>query len=131
MKKMWIVLLMASLALAGCGPAPTAVPTPIPVSITEETLLPTPADPLLQTMAQTATDDLAQRLSVPKDQIKFIEASSVTWSDGSLGCPKPGVAYIQMLVTGYLVVLESGGTRYEYHADDRGNISYCQSPSKP
>ena len=49
----------------------------------------------------------------------------LTWPDGSLGCPKPGEMYTQMIVPGYRVVLQAGGERYAYHSDQRGRFVVC------
>ena len=57
-------------------------------------------------------------LDVPTEDITVVKALAVTWPDRSLGCPEPGMAYIQVQVDGALVVLEAGGRRYEYHGGD-------------
>ena len=76
-----------------------------------------PIDPELP-LVQAAVEDLAQRLDVPTEDITVVKALAVTWPDRSLGCPEPGMAYIQVQVDGALVVLEAGGRRYEYHGGD-------------
>ena len=76
-----------------------------------------PIDPGLS-LVQTAVADLSDRLDVPPEEITVVEALAVTWPDGSLGCPQPGMAYVQVPVDGSLVVLEAGGRRYEYHGGD-------------
>jgi hypothetical protein len=49
----------------------------------------------------------------------------VTWSDGSLGCPKPGMLYTQALVPGYRVKLKVGSEVWDYHASERGGVVLC------
>jgi hypothetical protein len=49
----------------------------------------------------------------------------VTWSDGSLGCPEPGMLYTQALVRGYRIVLQAGDERLEYHAGKSGQPKFC------
>ena len=66
--------------------------------------------------------DLAQRLSITDGEIQLYKAEAVTWRDGSLGCPKPDMMYMQILVDGYLIELEVGQTRYSYHG------TYTQPP---
>ena len=49
----------------------------------------------------------------------------VEWRDASLGCPKPGVDYIQVLTPGYVIKLEAAGSVYEYHTDDAQRVVTC------
>ncbi|MGH3464600.1 MAG: hypothetical protein ACRDP9_24295 [Kribbellaceae bacterium] len=78
-----------------------------------------------------AIDDLAKRLSVEPAEIAVVSAQEVTWSDGSLGCPEPGMNYAQVLTEGSLIVLESGGRRYEYHSAAGKPPFYCENPKPP
>ncbi len=55
----------------------------------------------------------------------------VTWPDGSLGCPQPGMRYTQALVSGSLIVLEANGLFYEYHSGGGGDPFYCALPTAP
>jgi hypothetical protein len=41
-------------------------------------------------------------------------------ADPSLGCPKPGLMYPQMITPGYRIVLDAQGTTYEFHTDASG-----------
>lgn len=43
-----------------------------------------------------------------------VSAENVRFNDGSLGCPQPGVQYIQAQVDGMRVIVEAGGKRYDY-----------------
>ena len=78
-----------------------------------------------------AINDLAKRLSVEPAEIAVVSAQEVTWSDGSLGCPEPGMNYAQVLTEGSLIVLESGGRRYEYHSAAGKPPFYCENPKPP
>ena len=62
-----------------------------------------------------ALADASARSGVPAEAIAVASALAVTWSDGSLGCPQPDMAYTMALVPGYLLVLEVAGERVEYH----------------
>lgn len=53
-------------------------------------------------------------------------ARAVTWPDGSLGCPRPGVSYTQALVPGYQVVLALDASRYDYRVGTHGAPVLCQ-----
>jgi len=54
-------------------------------------------------------------------------SAAVTWPDGSLGCPQPGMMYTQMVVEGYQVVLAVGTTKYDYRIGLGGTPSLCES----
>ncbi len=58
----------------------------------------------------------------------MLHAETVTWNDGSLGCPEPGQIYTQALVPGYHFVLGHRGQRYDYHASGKGHFVLCQRP---
>ncbi len=87
--------------------------------------LPTPADKDLQYLIAKAKEDLAKRLSTSVDEIKLLEAKAVVWRDASLGCPKPGIDYIQVETGGYNVLLETGGKTYNYHTNKTNRIILC------
>jgi hypothetical protein len=55
-------------------------------------------------------------------------AEAVTWPDGSLGCPQPGLFYVQMVTPGYRVVLASEGTRYTFVGSVAGELRACDRP---
>ncbi len=89
--------------------------------------LSTPSDPVLQSLVEKARNDLAKRLSVAAADIEITGASRVDWPDASLGCPKPGVMYIQVVTPGFQIMLETGGKQYLYHTDDRERVVFCPS----
>jgi hypothetical protein len=78
-----------------------------------------------QALIQSAIDDAARRVGVARASIEVLSAESVTWSDGSLGCPEPGMLYTQALVPGYRVVLRAGTTQLHYHSGRSGTPAYC------
>jgi hypothetical protein len=75
-----------------------------------------------------AMRDAAGRLSLASGagdiHVQQIEAQQ--WPDSSLGCPREGVFYSQVVTPGYLVVISAAGKQLEYHADSRGRIVFCQ-----
>jgi hypothetical protein len=77
-----------------------------------------------------ARQDLAQRLGIASGDIAVIAREEVTWPDGSLGCPKPGMGYTQALVAGQRLILEAAGRRYHYHAGSDKQFFYCARPGK-
>jgi hypothetical protein len=73
--------------------------------------------------------DLAEKLGADVVEINIVTARSVTWNDGSLGCPRPDQAYTQALVPGYHVVLELAGIEYDYRAAETGFFFLCELPT--
>jgi hypothetical protein len=69
----------------------------------------------LTATVEAAIADAAERYSVPAEAVAVAGALRVTWSDGSLGCPREGGMYTQALVEGYLLTLEVDGRRIPYH----------------
>ncbi len=79
----------------------------------------------LQSIVEAATKDAATRSGVSPEAIKVLRAERVTWSDGSLGCPSPGMMYTQALVPGFRVMLDAGGQVLDYHAGASGHLVLC------
>jgi hypothetical protein len=78
-----------------------------------------------------ATGDLAGRLGVPSGEIELVKESSVTWRNGSMGCPKEGMMYTQALVEGALIVLRVDGKNFQYHSGKGRPPFLCENPEKP
>ena len=79
---------------------------------------------------QSAVDQLAAKLGVAADDVTVVSSEPVTWRDGSIGCPKKGMGYTQMLVSGHLVLLEVDGTTYRYHAGSNGAPFLCEGEAQ-
>ena len=62
-----------------------------------------------------ATEDLARYLNVSVDVIDRVSFEEVTWPDGALGCPQPGMSYTQAVVAGSLIVFEVDSVSFQYH----------------
>ncbi|PWB98223.1 hypothetical protein [Homoserinimonas hongtaonis] len=69
--------------------------------------------------------DLAQR-GVSADP-EIVSAEAVTWNNGALGCPKPGMNYTQALVEGMHVVITAGGETYDYRFGSRNSPILCEA----
>ena len=80
---------------------------------------------------QMAKADLAARLSIPIDKVEVVEQQSVTWRDSSLGCPQPGMQYMQVLVEGMRLRLRANGQTYDYHSGGNRPPFLCENASKP
>ena len=89
------------------------------------------ATPDVDPAAQPAVTDLAARLGVDESAITVVSVEEVTWPDGSLGCPEPGMMYSQALEDGTLIVLDVDGTIYEYHGGAGRDPFYCENPTPP
>ena len=81
--------------------------------------------PQLQAMVQIALEDAARRSKRDAASLKVVLAELVTWPDGSLGCPQPGMAYTQALVPGYRIRIAAGSETLEYHGGARGQPFFC------
>ncbi len=84
----------------------------------------------LEQLVGQATADLGERLSIGEDAVEVTRAERVTWRDSSLGCPEPGMMYMQALQPGVLIELRAGGKSYRYHSTPDGPSRYCEKPSK-
>lgn len=54
---------------------------------------------------------------IDTDKLILIDMQSVTWNDGSLGCPLPGYCYTQALVPGFILLYQYGTLVIEVHTD--------------
>jgi hypothetical protein len=72
--------------------------------------------------------DAAARLGVDPSEVTVVSAHAETFSDGSLGCPEPGMMYTQALVDGYQVVVEANGTQLDYRGSGSGQFRLCENP---
>ena len=93
----WSVIL-GLVGLVGCGTE--AIP---PLQIPEA------AEPLVR-MARL---DLAGRLDLNLERINVISVEATQFSDASLGVPKPGESYAQVITPGYIIVLQAEGETYQ------------------
>jgi hypothetical protein len=79
----------------------------------------------MQPMIEQIRADAAQRAAVALDDVKVLTVESVTWSDGSLGCPEPGMMYTQALVRGYRIRVDAAGTPMTYHTGATSTFVLC------
>ena len=60
--------------------------------------------------------DLAERLGLADtDPIRLATIGKVDWGNTSLGNPKPGMMYAEVIVPGFKMLLEADGVFYMYH----------------
>ncbi len=121
---MWAATLALGTILVtpGCGaaagggtpssPSPPASPT---VSI--------PPD-AVQAVAQ-ARADAATRTAISSGALEVVRVGPMDWPDSSLGCPKPGEFYAQIVTPGFLIQLRARDRVLEYHSGG-GRTVYCR-----
>ena len=102
------------------APEPTTVHQE--VIMTDESALPGGAETLLDLVKA----DLAQRLAIEISAIMLVSYEEVVWPDSSLGCPQPGMAYLQVPKDGSRIVLEFEGTTYDYHTGGGRDPFLCE-----
>lgn len=134
MKTLGIFLGLISIG-AGATEVGRAPPSRIP-PVSAEVISPLPAGnpvdiaTLPREVRRAVVADAAKRLGLAESAIVLTQAESVTWNDGSLGCPEPGRMYTQSLVPGYRVVAKTADGELAYHTDSRGQVVNCAS-SRP
>jgi hypothetical protein len=117
-----IALLATALVVAGCSsaaapsvvvPSPTSSFVASPIAPGNGSTSPGTSD-VPASVVDAVVADIATTAGVQADQVEVISARSVTFPDGSLGCPQPGLIYTQVLVDGYRIVAKVGDTAYDY-----------------
>ena len=68
----------------------------------------TPGDPEF-----VAKQVVAGFLSVPAADITLVSLTAQEFNDSSLGCPEPGMSYLQALTPGHRVIVEAEGRRFD------------------
>ena len=71
---------------------------------------------------------MIRRSGADPSSVRLIRDESVTWSDGSLGCPLRGEFYTQAPVPGYWIVFDVVGRKFDYRSNGQGNFRLCESP---
>lgn len=80
-----------------------------------------------QQLAQIAIEDLARELDLAPGEISVLSIEPVEWPDTSLGCPRPGMTYAQVITPGLRIVLEANDRSYEYHTDQYSSVVLCEA----
>ena len=73
---------------------------------------------------------LADELEVGEEDLRLVSSEGMGWSDASLGCPQEGMAYAQVLTSGYKLIFDHAGTSYAVHTNiDGTNAVVCRDDS--
>jgi hypothetical protein len=124
-----IIVVAACTASSGVGgsdagspsvAAPAPDPSSQPAPSGDVSLPPEITDPIVA--------DAAARLGVDPSAVKIVSAHAETFSDGSLGCPEPGMLYTQAIVDGYQVVVEANGAQLDYRGSGPAQFRLCENP---
>jgi hypothetical protein len=106
---------MGLLGLAACEANPSTPPYRATPAVAAD----------LDSVTRSALSAAAAATGIAARNLEVISAEAVTWPDGSLGCPQPGMMYTQALVPGYRVRIRAGGEVLDYHAGRTGQVAPC------
>lgn len=76
-----------------------------------------------------AIETLMRHIAETKNNISTVSVDAIDWPDASLGCPKEGLFYPQVITPGYRVELKAGNTSYRIHTAKKRAI-ICDKPGK-
>ena len=108
-------------------PGLTAIPTASPPTSSSSTDTGS-GWPVDQGDLDRVLDAAAAESGQDRATLVIVSAEAVTWNDGALGCPKPGVMYTQALVDGFRVVVASGDRHLDYRMSQTGDPRLCEHP---
>ncbi len=74
-----------------------------------------------------AIGTVAAQTGLAPDQFNVISSEAVNFSDASLGCPQPGMAYPQVITPGYRVLIEGDGQNFDVRVSGRRGL-ICDNP---
>jgi hypothetical protein len=143
-----ILILLAACASPAEELEPTASSTqsqPEAVSASEQDVvndepeaerpLPTPTPQETSEVPQSILDavirDAQMRTGGVDEEATVQQTASVDWNDASLGCPRPGRAYSQVITPGYRIEVQVKETSYVYHTNTEKTIILCLQDGLP
>lgn len=138
-----IGLLAATFIVVGCtaaGPSSTPpasngpVPSLEPAS-QQPSLVPGESAPSSPTIGNVPSEiieavkvEIASDAGLSPRDVQIVSAEAVTFPDGGLGCPEPGVNYIQVQVDGFTVIGTAGGATFDYRGTSPTDLRRCEKP---
>jgi hypothetical protein len=131
------LIVPVALTLAACAAPLGASPEPSRPLVAApdlETVAPSEA-PVTGEVPAAIMDDLladaAERADADPEPIEVVRAENVTWNDGSLGCPEPGMSYTMALVDGYHVIVAAADEQLDYRVTVEGGFKLCEDGGRP
>src|SRR5438309_1450709 len=114
----WL-LVAATLTLSACAPAAGGqvatpappLPSPAPPSPVAPVLPGSSSTPDPQPAVDAALQDAAVHLGVSPADLHVDQVEARQWGDSSLGCPRPGLMYSQIVTPGFVVVISGAAKR--------------------
>ena len=98
----------------------------------EQIIAPAPGIPDATSKIVTeVTKALSELLSIDSNEIAFKSIAEVQWRNSGLGCPQPGMSYLQVITDGYQIVLTANNQEYYFHTRGTDTFIYCQNPTLP
>jgi hypothetical protein len=128
-----VALLAAVCVISGCSAASSSGDrgslTPATIQPSEVPAVePSGSIDLPASVIDPVVAEVARLAGVPVTEVTVISAEEVTFPDGSLGCPVPGMSYTQALVDGYKIVAEAGGKTYDFRGTG-STFRLCTNPT--
>jgi hypothetical protein len=124
----WIFGIVGLLIIVGLGLAACKSGVSQANTTRQPTLVPT-SPPTAVDLAELA---LGHRLNINPAAISIVSAEPVEWPDACLEIPADGQACAQVLVPGYLVILEAEKHLYAYHTNTDGTeLRAVPGPTPP
>jgi hypothetical protein len=84
--------------------------------------LPDGAAPLVD----LARERLASKYGFDPGQTSLLSVTPMDWPDASLGCPRDGASYAEVVTPGFVILLQHGVTVYSFHTDTADEAILCQ-----
>lgn len=71
-------------------------------------------------MEEQIRQQLAGVIGQPAENLTLISKERVEWNDSALGCPQPGMMYLQVITPGYKLIFSDGTRTYDIHTGREG-----------
>jgi hypothetical protein len=126
-----LCLAAAWLATAGCAPAQVVPSADSDSAERRENMAAATDKAATPELAELALGIAAKHLSVPASELEIVQIEPVEWRDSSLGCPQPGMEYLQVITPGYFaLVRQRSGTTHRVHMTASGGFVCEARPEK-
>jgi hypothetical protein len=134
--KIILIVLVVGIPLMGCVATGEKSAPEIP-SQASPVSSPTPqASPVMNSepsaaMVSSLQKTLSKQTGIPANQLKMVESTQKTWSDGCLGLGKPEELCSQAMVQGWQITFSNGTQRWVYRTNSTGNVSRLEPIAQP